>query len=468
MPVMGRVIIVSNRLPVSVSEVDGGLVIGRSIGGLATALSSIFSKYKPLWLGWTGLKRQVALEDLRKAGLKESIIPIQAPARLMERYYEHFATRILWPTMHSIDPVVRPTEDDWQAYEAANDRFAAAVQKIIRPGDVIWIHDFHLMRLPQYLRERGLRNRIGFFLHTPFPPPAHFLGLPHATEMLESLSQTEVVGFQTARDVSAFEMSLKRAGIRQRPGVAWSFPIGVDYSLYHKARTQKEVQRHLKTLRQEIAGRKTIVSISRLDYTKGIVEQLKGVEQFLLEQSNQRNYIYKLVVAPSREGLPEYKELNRDIAKEVVRINRRLGDPHWQPIDYRYENIDFPAVAAHYLAGDIVLLTPLVDGMNLIAKEYIATREDDKGMVVMGDDIGAAFQLRDAVLVNSQDINDIARGLTQAFTMSPAARAKRWKALRASIHDQNVFWWADQFMMALDETGQQSKKSSVDINSLTL
>jgi trehalose 6-phosphate synthase/phosphatase len=447
----GRIIIVSNRLPLSVVEKRGRLSVDRSIGGLATALSSVFAKHEPLWVGWTGVRRILKASALKSLALPENIVPVQAPAKLLERYYDRFATRILWPVMHGYESAITAKASDYAAFEAMTARFARAVQAIAKPEDVIWVHDSHLMLLPQQLRALGMQNRIGFFLHTPFPPAKAFFRLSHGRKLLASLCEADVVGLQTERDVDNFWATQKQARSFCQPGLVRAFPIGVDFDLYRQSAKLQEVKRHQARLQKIVAGRRVILSISRLDYTKGILQQLKVVEQFMRQQANKQAYVYKLVVAPSRESVPEYRDLKRAIAKEVKRINKALGERRWQPIDYQYENIDFPEVAANYLLADILLLLPPIDGMNLVAKEYIATRAEMEGTVVLGNAIGAAYQLQAAVLVDSLDVAAAAKGLHHAVQLGAKERHTRWQELSASVQKQDVFWWAEQFLHTLEK-----------------
>lgn len=446
----GRIIVVSNRLPLSIVERDGVLVADRSIGGLATALSSVFAKYEPLWAGWTGIRRILGAEELKQLNLPESIVPVQAPAILIDRYYDRFSNRALWPTLHGLDYGFEPTSADWTAYQDMNVRFANVLEQVLKPDDLVWLHDFHLMLVPKLLRQKSIENRVGFFLHSPFPEPEHFLRLPHARELLESLADVDVLGLQTKRDVDEFWSLYTQEKLPYPPGLVRAFPIGVDYGMYHKARQKVAVVEQAEEIIHEAKGKHIILSISRLDHTKGILHQLKAVELFLKQQTRPHDYTYILVVAPSRESVPEYQDLKQAIAVEVKRINARLGNFRWKPIKYMYQNINFDQVTAHYLAADTLLLTPFMDGMNLIAKEYVATRADDKSMLVISGTMGAACQLSDAVIVDPLDTSTIAAGLQRAVAMSPEERTARWQKMRQNVQEEDVFWWADHFVSALD------------------
>jgi trehalose 6-phosphate synthase/phosphatase len=401
-------------------------------------------------VGWTGVRGKLTAAQLESLKLPANLLPVQASQELVARYYDHFSNRILWPGMHSIVLPVRATEADWNAYVEINERFAEAIVSVIKPDDVVWVHDFHLMLVPACLRKAGVTNRIGYFAHTPFPPdPPLVLGLPHAKDMLRSLCQVDVLGLQTRRDVDAFWTIFDAAKLPQRPGVVRDFPIGIDYDMYTQTARGPKVQARVKKLRQSIEGKTVIGSISRLDYTKGILEQLKAVELFLTRQPQPEKFVYELGVAPSREQAPEQRKLRDDIAKEVDRINERLGTPDWQPVHYLYENQGLEAMAAAFQVTDIMLLTPRIDGMNLIAKEFVAAHTDDPGALVISKAMGTAVQFTRAIQVDPNDIENIVRGLEKAVHMPAAERAERWQHMLEVVRGKDVYWWAESFVRAL-------------------
>jgi len=445
----GRIIVVSNRLPLNIVEKDGQLVADRSIGGLATALSAVFSRYEPLWVGWTGLRKVLPAEVLQNLDLPKSVVPVQLPKRLVEYFYDTVSNRAIWPVLHGLEPAIHITDADWDGYLQATKRFATTIRQLIQPDDVLWLHDLHLLMLPAALRELGVENKIGFFLHSPFPPEDYFLRLPQASQFLSSLCQVDVLGLQTAPDADAFWETLKTARLMDQPGLVRVIPIGIDYLQYQAAAARSDVQKRLAHIKAAQTAPRNILSISRLDYTKGIIQQLRAVERFLQQQPEPQQFSYTLVVAPSRETVPEYRQLKREIAREVTRINKHLARPGWLPVDYHYENIPFVEVTAQYLAADVLLLAPIADGMNLIAKEFVATKAAD-GMLVISRTMGAAYQLREAVQVDPTDVQSIADGLQQAFTLAPSECRARAEQLRAGVQAQDVFWWAERFMRALE------------------
>lgn len=447
-----RVIIASNRLPVNITEEKGELVLTRSVGGLATALGSVMDMYPMLWIGWSGAKKRLTKEQLKKLSFPDTLVPIAISARLLKGYYDSFANGTLWPLLHGIKPSRLGSKADWNAMLTVTTRFADAIQHHCNGNDVIWIHDYHLVLLPRMLRERGATNRLGFFLHTPFPPAKTLRKWKHYRTMLQSLSQVDVLGFQTQRDVDNFMECLKTAGYAMKEGaIVQPFPIGIDYKAYRAALKTPAVGMYIRKLKKTVTGKKVILSVSRLDYTKGIVEQLWAVEK-VIEGYGPKKAIYKLVVAPSRETVVEYKKLKKDIDETVEAINTRFEEEHGiRPIEFAYRSHGFEELNAWYRSADVLLVTPKIDGMNLVVKEYIAARDDERGAIVLSETIGAAFQLREAILVSPTDIGAISDGLTFALSMPTLERIRRWRALRKNVRQENVFWWTKEFLGALSK-----------------
>lgn len=451
-----RVIIASNRLPVNITEEKGELVLNRSVGGLATALGSVVDMYPMLWIGWPGFKKRLTKTQLKQLHFPETLVPVAISARLLKGYYDRLANGTLWPIMHGIKPSRLSEKADWDAMYEVTSRFCKAIKQNYQPKDIIWVHDYHLVLLPKMLRDEGITNRLGFFLHTPFPPAKTLMKWRHYRRMLQSLSQVDVLGFQTQRDVDNFMESLKAAGLKMRDGaVVQAFPIGIDYRAYRKASSVKAVSMYLRKLKNTVTGKKVILSVSRLDYTKGIIEQLKAVEK-VLEDYGPGRAVYKLVVAPSRETVDEYRKLKDDIDETVHTINSRFLEKHGvAPIEFAYRSHGFEELNAWYRTADILLVTPIIDGMNLVVKEYIAARDDERGAIVLSETIGAAFQLKDAILVDPRNVSDIAYGLAYALRMPAFERIRRWRALRKNVRLENVFWWTKEFLGALQPPHQK-------------
>lgn len=423
------------------------------MGGLATALTSVADQYDMLWIGWPGNKKLLSNTQLNDLHFPDILVPISLSARLIKNYYDRFSNGMLWPLMHGITPSRLAGEADWDAMHEVCRRFADAIEEKLQPDDVIWVHDYHLVLLPKMLRDDGVKNRLGFFLHTPFPRPKYLKKWRHCRRMLKSLSQVDVLGFQTERDAKNFKDCLNDANIEMKKGaIVRDFPIGVDYKAFHTATKTPAVSMYLRKLKNTLTGKKVVLSVSRLDYTKGIIEQLWAVER-VLETYGPTKILYKIVVAPSRENVDEYKKLKQEIEETVDFINkwfkRRYGVV---PIEFSYRAHGFEELNAWYRAADVLLVTPKIDGMNLVVKEYIAARNDERGAIVLSQTIGAAFQLKDAVQVEPDDVTAIADGLMHALTMPALERIRRWRRLRRNVREENVFWWTKQFLDVLYDT----------------
>jgi trehalose-6-phosphate synthase len=302
--------------------------------------------------------------------------------------------------------------------------------------------------LPGILRRMGLRNRVGFFLHIPFPEPDQFRRLPDHREMAESLLSSDVLGFQTERDVERFERYAAEEELDVGQTRVRAFPIGIDYEMYAEAPEQPAARKKLAEIERRYPGKQVVFSVSRLDYTKGILEQLAAVDA-LLKARPQRDWVYKLVVAPSREDLDEYQAVKRQAAALAAEINRRHGTADWQPVEYEYRGFDLDELAAWYRRADVMLVTPLIDGMNLIAKEYVAAH-DGGGVLVLGREAGAAQQMTEALLVDPKQAEATAATIGRALDMPGEERRRRMRALRDGVRRDDVRGWADSFLQALE------------------
>jgi len=467
---VGRLIIVSNRLPVTVTEKDNLLSLSRSTGGLATALSAVFKQSDALWVGWSGFRRALTHRELDSLDFPKGLIPVNLTTTQVKGYRDRAFNETLYPLFLHHKPSDPCDDKDWRTLIHVMRRFAAIIRRIARPEDVIWVHDTQLALLPHYLREAGVTNKIGFFFHIPFPQTSYLRQLPVASLLLESLNQTDLLGFQVRQDARHF----KESYMRVHPGkpihpVVRTFPIGVDFDEYHQAVTLPAVQNYLQDAATIAAGRKVIFSMSRLDFTKGIVDQLHAVEMFLEKQPAKvrQKYLYTLVVAPSREDVVKNQQCKQDIENTVTRINHRFGTKSLQPVHYIYRALGFEELNAWYQLADTLLITPRLDGMNLVAKEYIAARHDDSGMLVLSKTIGAARQLNHAVLVSADCIPEIAAGLEQAFVMGEAERRQRWAVMRANVRQEDIFWWTRNFIQALEDLGQEGMHWTPKLRPLT-
>jgi len=447
---VSRLIVASNRLPASVVETHDGLSLSRSNGGLATALASLFKQETSLWVGWTGLRRHISEEELAHLDMPPYLAPINLSNEEVSLYYDQFANGIMWPVAHGLTATETFTNAQWSATQQVTSHFADTIKQLIKPSDCIWIHDYHLMLLPAELRRRGIANRIGFFLHTPFPTPYDFQKLPHAPELLKSLLTVDVLGVQVARDVARLQDAQKILNISSNHTLIKAFPIGIDFKSFDALNDDARVQKMATLFRRQAKGKIIILSMSRLDYTKGVRSQLRAFEAFIAQYPARETLVYRLNVAPSRESVLEYRELKEEIEQIVATINTKYGTKTWQPIRYTYENIGLEELAVWYQAADIHLNVPIADGMNLIAKEYIAARQTP-GVLIISDTMGAANQLEDALIIPPENSLAICTALLQALTMSATEKARRWKKLRANVKTEDVAKWAHDFTHALQQ-----------------
>lgn len=429
---MGRIILVSNRLPVGIStNSDGSLTATRSNGGLATALATLFDEQESVWIGWTGLRRHLKPSELRKLGLPEDIVPINLSDKQITRYYDRYSNGVLWPILHGVEPSISLEPIDIRALQIVLQRFANAIVRVAKPGDSIWIHDYHLMLLPGLLRHYELSNRIGFFLHTPFPSSEFNGRVPLLKQTMRSLKSVDVMGVQVERDVIA----AREWGLN-----AQSYPIGIDFEKFDRVGNSTQTKRASHELQEQYAGKQIITSISRLDYSKGILTQLDAIE--LLARTRQ-DFVYRLNIAPSRESVLEYSDLHDAIVQRVKEINAK-----YPVIDFTYENIDEAGVIAILNAADIQLNIPIKDGMNLVAKEHIAARREP-AVIVLSNAAGAADQLQQALLVPPNDAVATEAALRHALDMDSSEKARRWRALRQNVKTEDVQHWYDSFMTDL-------------------
>ncbi len=454
-----RLIIVSNRLPITVRTEHGDPVVHMSVGGLATGLRAPHERSNGLWIGWPG-----DLSGL-DAGSRESVlrqlderrtVPLELDAQEVQVFYERISNGVLWPTFHDrIDRLPLHVEG-WEVYEAVNARFADAVAEHYRPGDIIWVHDYQLLRAPALLRDRLPDARIGFFLHIPFPNPEIYFALPTRGWLVEGMMGADLVGFHTRRYQGHFRAALRRLfGLEMDAGgyVAWGkrrvrlgvFPIGVDAAALAERAASPEVEAEARELK--LPGQRLIVGIDRLDYSKGIVRRLLALERLFATHPEWREQVrFVQVAVPSRGRVAAYRQFRREVEALVGRINGRLGTATWTPIHYLYRGVPTDAVLALCRAADVLLVTPLRDGMNLVAKEFAASRVDEDGVLILSEFAGAADELTDALIVNPYDVDGTAEAIHRALTMDTAERCRRMRALRAQVMEHDVHRWAEEFI----------------------
>lgn len=459
-----RVLLVSNRLPVTLVRGEStAFELRPSDGGLATALWPMHQEGGGLWLGWPGpLPDGVSERRAARSALRASrLVPVPLGDQLEEEFYHGFANATLWPLLHYRPHLARIEEGWWTAYVRANRLFARKIISVARPDDVIWLHDFHLMLVPRLLRRHLPDTRIGFFWHTPFPSAEIFRILPWRRELLEGLLAADVLGFQVYAYLRHFQDAVAGVlGLEVDGDTLWTedrqvrlgvFPIGVDADRFHScSRADPEALGQLERLRAEIGGRRLILGVDRMDYSKGIPERLLGYERFLERYPAHRGKVELLQVGvPSREDVEDYKRVRCAVEQVVGRINGRFATPEWTPVKYLYQRIPFARLCALYRYASVALVTPLRDGMNLVCKEYVACQRDRDGVLVLSEFAGAAAELIEAVLVNPYDPNSIAGGLHSALVMPRELRVERMRSLARRVWAGHVRNWAHRFLRSL-------------------
>jgi trehalose 6-phosphate synthase/phosphatase len=459
---MPRLLIVSNRLPVTVRSLDGRVVVERSSGGLATGMKGPHERMGGLWIGWPGDLEGLAPEersqvDRELASLR--LVPVPLSHDEVARYYESYSNSFLWPLFHYFAARLPLEVHDFDVYERVNARFADVVAAQYEPGDLVWVHDYQLMLVPQLLRERVPDARIGFFLHIPFPSSEVYRLLPQRERLLEGLLGADVIGFHTASYLRHFTSSVLRLTsaptdvdrIRWRHGEVrlGVFPMGIDARRFTERAESREVQALMEAHRTE--GSRLLVGVDRLDYTKGIPRRLLAYEMLLRAHPELHGKIRLVQVAvPSREHVGAYREFRYEVDALVGRIHGEFATPSWSPVHHMYRGLAEDEVVALYRAADALLVTPLRDGMNLVAKEFVASRPDGDGVLVLSEFAGAASELSEAVRVNPYDLERTAEAFHRALVMPEEERRTRMAVLRERVLGHDVHGWASAFVAQLE------------------
>ncbi len=466
-------ILVSNRLPVTVTRRAGKLQFEPSVGGLAVGLDAFYRERAARWVGWPGdLPASAQRTVARRLRTQFQCYPVFLPRLTARRYYAGFSNRTLWPLFHSFPTYARYEEEDWDAYRAANRRIADAVAQLAKPDEPVWVHDYHLMLVPKYLREKRPDLKIGFFLHIPFPPYSDLRQLPWCREIVEPLLGADLVGFHTFDDAQAFLGSVRRLLgldneigqliVGRRAVQVEVFPMGVDFARVRAAVQDVRLLGRVDRYREGIGASKLVFSLSRLDYTKGIPQALRGVATLLEAHPEWRGrFVYLLAVVPSREIVDRYAEEKREIDRLCGEINSRYGTFQWTPIRYVYRYLDYEELMALYRAADVALITPLRDGMNLVAKEYLAAKDDLHGALVLSEMAGASKELHEALVVNPNSRTEVADALRRALEMPEAEQVRRNRLMRSRLEQYDVRRWASHFLQRLDEAVALSRSLGV-------
>ena len=473
-----KVIVVSNRLPVSLKR--GGTLwhSKATAGGLATAMHPILRGSDGMWIGWSGDTSE-ATDETRKAILKEwadkhRYFAVDLDEETAHGFYEGIANQALWPLFHHFPSLVRFDSAHWKAYVKANEIFRDEILKHVRPGDLVWIHDYHLLLLPQMLREVKPDISIGFFLHVPFPSSSVFRIVPKREELLRGMLGADYLGFHTHRYLQHFRTSILRLlGLTsQMDHVEFgkrivrldALPIGIAPHQFTDLLTKSAgTRKQLAELKQRFGYCKILLGVDRLDYTKGIPERLRAYRKFLQDYPEWRGKVVLIQVAvPSREKVPRYTRLRREVDELIGEINGDWSTPNWSPITYLRRNLPQGELAALYAGADVALVTPLRDGLNLVAKEYVACKSSGDGVLVLSEFAGAAAEMGEALLVNPYDEDSLSSTIARALSLSETEKRERMMALYRRVHKNNVFAWGDRFIKNLTTAVQTRSEQQHD------
>ena len=458
-----RLIVVSNRLPVTVEASGSGYTYTPSVGGLATTLNALRSEIEMIWMGAPGLDIPDPEDQaLVRRELREQFdsIPVFVDAATFDAYYTGFSNGSLWPLFHYFPQYAHYDSEEWRAYQTINRCFSEAILEVAQPTDSIWVHDYHLMLLPALLHKELPDTTIGYFLHIPFPSYEIFRMLPWREEILQGLVGADLIGFHTFGYARHFLSSLLRI-LGHEQDFGWvtlddrrikvdTFPLGVDIQRFEKARDSQAAQTEVSELRDQVGDRKVILSVDRLDFTKGILERLRAYESFLRDNEDWHGKVQLIsLLVPSRTRVPEYRTLKRQVDELIGKVNGEFGQPGWTPITYLYRSVPFERLVSLYRIADVALVTPLRDGMNLVAKEYLASRPDGSGVLILSETAGAAEELGEAIIVNPHDEEEMVDGIHQALTMSLEEQKNRNLVMRRRLGRYDTMRWAQDFMQAL-------------------
>jgi len=474
-----RLLLVSNRLPFQLQEQGNTVALKQSDGGLVTALKSYFEQdsnkdvfQEKIWFGSADFpeKRWRKFKQQGDDGSNFTVEPIFVDAKAYNKYYNGFCNATLWPLFHYFPSYVVYDQEFFEKYEEVNAFFAEKLLAFIKPGDVIWIHDYQLFLLPQMIRDKVPDATIGFFLHIPFPSFEVFrlLHRPWKEKIIKGLLGADLVGFhtheyvqhflKTVRMVAGYDHQYRLIALEDRVVKTDMFPLGIDYRKFYDAGKDTTIQEVRAEVVKNFQDKKIIFSVDRLDYTKGVTHRLSGFEQLLERHPEwKEKVVFVLVVVPSRQIISKYNERLKLIEEEVGRINGKYSTLSWQPVIYRYNHLNFNELSALYQAADVGLITPLRDGMNLVAKEYVASCSDEHGVLILSELAGAANELSEALLVNPLDSHEMSLAIDQALTMPPEEQKRKLALMQQRLIDYDVTAWLNDFLNQLYDVKQQQK-----------
>jgi trehalose 6-phosphate synthase/phosphatase len=481
---VNKTIIVSNRLPLQIKLNDEKLEVVPSVGGLATGLKSVHADGNGIWIGWSGLTEEELDDDLKssvkQAVKKEKCEAVSLTQDDIDNYYLGFSNKTLWPLFHYFMEYTEFEHEQWQAYKRVNEKFAEVVLEHIEDGDTVWVHDYQLLLLPKLIKDKKPNTAIGFFLHIPFPSYEIFRTFPWREEVLDGMLGADLLGFHTydyerhflssVKRIMRLEVNFNEISMADRTIKVDSFPMGIDYNKFHNAAlahlnqddSQKsELQKRLDDHIQADSDTKLILSIDRMDYTKGIPNRIRAFEYFLNKYPQFKEKVRLIMLAvPSRSDVPQYKKLKRETDELVGRINGQFATVSWTPIWYYYRSMPFENLIDLYTSSHVALITPIRDGMNLVAKEYVATRTNGHGVLVLSEMAGASKEMNEALLINPNNFEQIADTLKIALEMPEAEQSRRLHILQKRLKRYSVEKWAEEFMNSLRDT-QKYRETSI-------
>src|SRR6056297_2616509 len=472
---MSRFLIISNRLPVQLNITEENIDVSPSVGGLATGMLSVSKSFNSLWIGWSGVNREELSDKQNKKVSQllkeEECADVNLTDEEVELYYEGFSNKTIWPLFHYFNQFVEYEEEQWQAYKNVNQKFADVIAENMKDVDKIWIHDYHLLLLPQMIKERFPDVTIGFFLHIPFPSYELFRILPWRTEIISGMLGADLLGFHafdyerhfmsSVRRLLGYDININKINLPKRIVKVDNFPMGIDYDKFHNAamesqrrsvRDKSEVRKELERYYLLYPETKFILSIDRLDYTKGLINRLEAFEYFLEAYPEYREKVTLVMLAvPSRIGVEQYQQMKSELDEIVGRINGKFSSINRTPIWYFYRSMPFENLVDLYNYCEIALLTPIRDGMNLVAKEYIASKTDGRGVLILSEMAGASKEMSEALIINPNDKAQIAAAIKTALEMPEEEQMERNNILQKRLKRYNVDKWAAEFLNGMEE-----------------
>jgi trehalose 6-phosphate synthase/phosphatase len=475
---MNKLHIVSNRLPFSIETENDKILLQPSVGGLATGMNSVYKDFDGKWIGWPGIASNDHLPEkikkIDKMLLKEGCVSVHLSSTEVEAFYEGFCNNTIWPLFHYFAQYVDFQSSHWDAYIAANQKFADKVLEVANDGDFVWVHDYQLMLVPEMIKSKKPGITVGYFLHIPFPSYEVFRALPWRSELLKGLLGADLIGFHTydyerhflssVRRLFGYEISFNHIHINGRIVIVDAFPMGIDYNKFFDAaikihhtpvKDRSEVHRELEKYFLIDPDRRLVLSIDRLDYSKGIPHRLRAFDRFLQNHEEYRGKVTLVMLAvPSRGNVIHYQRLKSEVEELVGRINGMFGNINYTPVWYFYRSMPFENLVELYSLSDVALITPVRDGMNLVAKEYVASRINHTGVVIISEMAGVAKEMGEAIIINPNDENEVERAILQALEMPFAEQEKRMKTLQERLKRYDIFKWTKEFVGSLQRVNR--------------